>query len=516
MWSPPPSLSPASERPPAPRLGGRFGSLPRPTDRSREADLPPWLREAADDNDEPGFRPPGLGRPPASPFARSGTERPSSLFGSRPGRPAGQANNRPGFGRSPRSDRSATARQIVVSLPRPEDGWKNAAYQLEVVIDGESSRRETPFKFISAIKLLGLEPGVAAQTPEDFSRTPVFLSGTQYIDCLVHLEEAPVNTPVTGRLYNRITGTLLAENSALTPRQGQQAVQLSWENLKWPAGQYRVAVSVEQGNELSTDVEVVSRIRADQITLCHRIDKNSGPIGTNWPFRPGDTCCCVVEFKAPPSGVEVSATWYRKSEAAPINQMRPVTTTAAPDQRKVFNLTHIPLTPGHYSVVIEGKNLVREERTFEVLPYSSAQIAARLSHRTNRVLSPLLQKYPLAQVIMTLILTVLLAGAFGLADDALDRTAAAGTRSGDLILQIAHGISQPSLLWVLLWLAFGTGYGALHARYVKRLGSETENRAYEAVNLLLVFAGGALAWYLTSTILFGVGHLWPDEVWGSV
>ena len=176
----------------------------------------------------------------------------------------------------------------MVSLPRPEAGWKTADYTLEVTIDGELVRRDVPFKFTDSVKLVGLEAGVAGFQAEDFSRASTFLVGVQYVDCQAHLEEAPVNTRLTGRLYNGITGTVVAETVAYTQKQGTQAVQLSWENIGWQPGHYRIAVFAENGNELNADIDLVTKIRADRVVVCHQVDKNNGPIGTDWPFRPGD------------------------------------------------------------------------------------------------------------------------------------------------------------------------------------------------------------------------------------
>ncbi len=359
---------------------------------------------------------------------------------------------------------------------------------------------------------------MAAQPSDSFGKTSIFLVGTQYVDCLAHLEEAPVNTCVTGRATSVTTGTLVAETVAYTQKQGHQSVQLSWENTVWQPGHYRLVATVENGNELSADIEVVTKIRADHIILCHQVDKNNGPVGANWPFRPGDQCYCVVEFNAPPPGVEVIAAWYRKNGSVPIIQTRPYVTTAAPDQRSVFRFTsedrNASLTPGHYSVVVEGKNLVREERTFEVLPYSRAQVIQRATQNAYQKVSPLIQKYHLTQMALSLGLTALLVLALWLVDVGLGHTLSANQRSGDVILRLAHTISRPSVEWGLGWLAFGGVYAALHTRHVKKMGQAVESPIYSTVNLLIVFASGALVWYLASTIAFGAGHLWPDKLWG--
>jgi hypothetical protein len=228
--------------------------------------------------------------------------------------------------------------------------------------------------------------------------------------------------------------------------------------------------------------------------------------------------CCVVELGDPPPGVEVSATWYRKNQSTPLAHTRPYVTTAALDQRAVFKLTfgrrHTALTPGHYSVVVDGKNLVREERTFEVLPYSRAQMVSRAVQSVCRKAAQFFQKYHLTHVVVTLGMTVLLALAFLLADIGLAHILGVEQRSGDPILRIGHGISQPGFEGGLGWLAFGAAYAVLHTRHVKRLAKAVESRIYAAINLLLVFAGGALAWYLASYLVFGAGHLWPDKLFG--
>jgi hypothetical protein len=156
-----------------------------------------------------------------------------------------------------------------------------------VSIDETAAQQQTPFNFIDSIKLTGLEPGVIVQRPAGFGRSSTFLVGTPQIDCLAHLDTAPVNTRLTGRVYNVVTGTLITETTAYAQKQGRQAVQLSWENTGWQPGHYRIVVSVEQGSELNTDVALVAKIRAEKIILCHQVDKNSGPVGADWPFHPG-------------------------------------------------------------------------------------------------------------------------------------------------------------------------------------------------------------------------------------
>jgi hypothetical protein len=366
--------------------------------------------------------------------------------------------------------------------------------------------------------LTALEPGAIGQRPDDFGRTATFLVGTQYVDCMAHLEAAPVNTTITGRLYHATTGTLLAQTSAQTPKQGRQSVTLSWENTGWQPGDYRLVVAVERGNELTTAVQLVSRIRAEQIILCHQVDKNNQPVGANWPFYPGDHCCCVVELGTPPVGVEVVASWYRKNETAPMYQTRPYTTTASPDQRVIFRLVPggkpAALTPGHYSVVIAGRNLTREERAFEVLPYSRGQNIKRALQNVYQRIAPLIERYHLLVALAALGLTALLVLAFWLADAGLKETFGATQRSREALLLIGHSLGHARPEWGLGWLAFGSVYAALRVRYVKKLGSDTESLLYEAINLLLVFASSVLAWYLASYLAFGAGHLWPNALAG--
>ena len=503
-----PPDSPASSRP---SLLGRFGSgrpgAARPGS-SQAAELPPGLRrrDDQDDRDVPEFL-------RARPFDRAATERPPLNRFRRSSGP-----ERPFRGRAARSGPSPTTQPLVVSLPRPTDGWKPADYRIEVTLDDAAATHQTPFRFVESIKLTGLEPGVIAQRADRFNGTSTFLVSAPYVDCFVHLEQAPVNARVSGRLYSVTTGTLVAETVALTEKQGRQSVQLSWENRVWQPGHYRMVAAVEHGDELHADIEFVTKIRADKIVLCHQVDRNNGPVGTNWPFHPGDPCYCVVEFNAPPSGVEVIATWYHQHENTPIHQTRPYITSAAPDQRSVFSLgsrgRDVALRPGHYSVIVEGKNLVREEQTFEVLPYSGAQIVQRAAQSVYHKATPFVERYHLGQVILSFFMTALLVLALWLADRALGHVLSANQRSGDAILRLAHAISHPGVGWGLGWLALGGMYAALRTRHVESLGKTGEEHLYSTINLLLTFASSALVWYLATTIAFGAGHLWPDKWWG--
>jgi outer membrane protein assembly factor BamB len=500
--------SPVSSRPSLPgRFGGGRPGAPRPGS-SQEAELPPGLRrrDDQDDLDVPEFlraRPFDRAVPERSPFGRFGRS---------------STPDRPFPGRAARSGPGPTAQPLVFSRPCPMGGWKAAAYQIEVTLDEAAATHQTSFQFIESIKLTGLEPGIIAQRADSFDGTSTFLVGAPYVDGLVHLEQAPINARVSGRVYSVTTGTLVAETAALTQKQGRQSVPLSWENTAWQSGHYRMVAAVEHGNELHADIELVTKIRADRIVLCHQVDKNNGPVGADWPFRPGDQCYCVVEFNAPPSGVEVTAAWYRQHENTPITQTRPYVTSAAPDQRSVFRLSprdrNAALTPGHYSVILEGKNLVREELTFEVLPYSRAQIVQRAAQSAYQKAAPLIEKYHLAQVLLSLFLTALLVLALWLADMALGHVLSAHQRSGDAILRLAHAISRPGVDWGLGWVAFGGMYAVLRTRHVESLSKAGEERLYSAINLLLAFASSALVWYLASTIAFGAGYLWPGKWWG--
>jgi hypothetical protein len=485
----------SSARPSPP---GRFGAdRPRPSQSSQEAEPPPGLRRWAD-RDAP--RPNPFERPPQGRFGRSNSP------------------ERPFPGRAARSDPSATAQPLVFSLTRPPDGWKDASYQIEVTLDDATATHQTSFRFIESIKLTGLEPGVLTPHGDSFSGTSIFLVSAPYVDCRVHLEQAPVNARVGGRVYSVTTGTLIAETAAFTQKQGRQSVALSWENTAWQTGHYRMVAVVEGGNELHADIEFVTKIRADNVVLCHQVDKNNGPVGVAWPFHPGDRCYCVVEFSAPPPGVEVVTAWYRKHETTPISQSRPYITSAAPDQRSVFQLSardrSAALTPGHYSVVLEGTHLVREELTFEVLPYTRVQTVRRAAQRVHQKVAPFAQSYHLGVAVLSLGLTALLVLALWLADMALGHMLSANRRSGDAILRLAHAGSHPGAEWAQGWLISGAVYAVLRARHVGKVGNAVEEYVYSAVNLLLVFASSALAWYLATTIAFGTGHVWPGEWWG--
>ncbi len=464
---------------PAPRAPG---APPSPFGRDRADPMPPWLARMRDD--------PQRDRPSAA--------RPGGLFG--------------GLGVA---RRSPTARRVVVSLPRPETGWDHELYHLEIAIDGES-RGKTEFRVIEAPALIGLETGLAGSAAEkDFGKTHVFLSSSRYIDCLAYLKEAPVNTRVVGRLYNTVSGALLGESVAITLKQGRQSILLSWENPGWRAGHYRIAVSVTPGNELITEIELVDQLHIGHLVLCHAIDNQNGPIGTEWPFYAGDTCYCVLELEDPPPGVDVQAEWYRKDERSASAKPLAYLTTPGGQQHAVFNLSgeYGLLRPGYYSVVIRGSHVARQERSVEVFPHPPLRRLGQTAQRVMDRVSPttrnlLLTGLGAAGVIFVLALAALLLEAG--VQVILDRR----DLTRDAMLTLGHAVGHPTPLWGLAWLAFAAGYGTLYTRQVKGLASTVEKGTYGPANLLLVFAASTLTWTMLGTIALGLGRLWPGTWWG--
>jgi hypothetical protein len=370
---------------------------------------------------------------------------------------------------------------------------------------------------IEAPTLTGLEPGLAGSAAEkDFGKTHVFLSNSRYIDCLAHLKDAPVNTLVSGRLYNTVSGALLGENTVLTQKQGRQSVQISWENPGWRTGHYRIVVAVTPGNELTTEIELLNQLQIDHIILCHEIDNQNGPIGTEWPFYAGDSCYCVLELQDPPPGVELQAVWYRKGQEISSAEPLPYLTTPGGDQRAVFNLSaeHAHLPRGHYSVVIKGSHVARQERSFEVLPHPPLRHLRRAAQTVIEKVAPAVHHYHLMTGLGAAGAVFLLALAAMFVDAGAQRVLDSGPLTRDAMLTLTHAVGHPTPLWGLAWLAFAGGYGTLYTRSVKGIASTLEKKVYGSANLLLIFVASTLTWYLLGTIALGLGWLWPGTGWG--
>ncbi|MBN1565618.1 MAG: hypothetical protein JXA10_17365 [Anaerolineae bacterium] len=410
-----------------------------------------------------------------------------------------------------------SARVMVFELPRPESGWDIATYQLEVTLD-EGVKQHDSFKVIETIQLAGLEPGVPAPRGPEFYSSYVFMANTNYIDCMVHLHEAPVNTAVRGKLYSTTSGMLLGETVATTKKQGRQQVQLTWQNGGWRTGYYRLEVEVHPGNTLTTEIELIARITVQGINLCHQIAPDGGPVGTDWPFYPGDRCYCVAELGAPPPGVKLQATWYHKEHQLNTVSPPPYVTKAGTQQYAVFELAfkdkQETLTPGHYSVVVSGQDMIRAEQSFTVQPYPRRHQMMQTIHAARDRSMAFLKKYHLDRILPLLFLMLLFGLGFALADAGLNYTLDHDRESGNAILRISQALGQPRWEWAIGWFVGGIAYAVLQTRNERNLGGVFEDDAYKIIHYLLVFVSSALVWYTLSYLLFSVGYVWPTILLG--
>jgi hypothetical protein len=499
---------PAPPRRPFGGLGSRFGpGADRPGARPGGPPLPPLPARP----DRPVDR---LGRAaPAPP-----PERPAHPF-SRPPAPASERDGAPArspFG-SPRpaAGRKPGVKPVVFSLPRPADGWTADRYQVEVSVD-DVTKKQAEFKVIDTIVLTGLEPGIGGtDSGQDFGRAQIFMTSAKTIDCLVHLQEAPVNTPVTGKIYSVTSGALLGETTVSTPKQGHQAVQLSWQNPGWRPGYYRITATVAHGGELSTEIELLHRLKVNQLILCHRVDAQNGPVGTGWPFYPSDSCHCVLELEAPPPGVDIHADWYCAGQADPIGQSAPYTTTPGGDQRAVFVLDRPGrLKPGHYSVVIWGEEITRQERSFEVLPAGVNQRVGYWFDAAQQKATPVIQRFHLKTFAAVVIRVWVLAAALALLDNAVSQTIRPDERAHAALLVFSRTLNTPGWNWFAVWTIAALGYGVLFTRRVHHLGKNGEDGAERVVTLGLAFVSSAAVWSLLSYLLLPLGRLASGNVIG--
>ncbi|MBI5958877.1 MAG: hypothetical protein HY866_09095 [Chloroflexi bacterium] len=519
-----------NRQPPRRPFGGfgrsRFGSGDRPAPRPGSSPLPPlsprpttpsdrpprpgenipaWLSRLRDEPARPGATPPER---PANPFARPSAP-PANRDQEAPSRSPFSSAARPAPARKP------GVKPYVFSLPTPEDGWQPETYQVEVTVD-DQVKKQADFKFIDQIQLTGLEPGIAGTNiDKDFGRAQVFMTSARTIDCLAHLKEAPVSTPVTGKIYSVTSGTLLGEATASTQKQGQQAVQLSWQNTGWRPGFYRIAVSVRGGGEANTEIQLLHRFKVEDVVLCHQVDSQSGPVGTGWPFYSGDKCHCVLELEAPPPGVDIQADWYRAGDAKPIWQSKTYTTTPSGDQRAVFVLEKPgTLKPGHYSVVIRGKEMIRQERSFEVRPASLIRQVGHMVETTRQKAFPVIERFHLDTFVEAVIAVLLLGVVFRLLDMGTAETVPSSERARDAIFSFSHFLNYPVGQWAAGWGIFAGVYGVLHTRREHHLASKTEGEFDRAAALGLVFVVSGLGWYLMSYLVLGLGQLESENLLG--
>lgn len=510
--------------PPRPVVSGRPFPPPGSNPFSRPAPgLPPQRPSPFGARRAPGSppqRPSPFGARPApdgsvprpSPFSR-----PPSPFGTRPS-PFGGSSGRPA---SPFA-RSTPDQQFVFGLERPERGWQAATYRLEIALDSDITR-EIEFQFVDRVPIARLEPGILTARPGPgrtdplFSASQVFLTTTSPVACQVVFREAPVDLEVTASLYSAATGVLFDQHTARTTKQGFQSVQFGWDNPGWRPGLYRIVASTPHSDEASTEIELIARLEIRSIALCHRVDEDQGPVGMGWPFHPGDTCFCVVEFEAAPPGIAVQAELYAKEAAEPLVQTAPQVVTAGGEQRAVFALRdsdNLPLRPGHYAVVIRGSDVNRRERSFEVLALPRWQVIEHAAARAGRRVWDFIRKHHIQMMLRDLGAVILLALAFVLANEALKQVVEREQRSRDVVLSAGYSAGQPGVWWALGWLALGAGYGILRTRKVKELSRPIEEKTYPVVNALLIFFSSALAWYLLTCTAFGIGSVRPGALWG--
>lgn len=412
------------------------------------------------------------------------------------------------------------ARQMVFVLPCPAEGWETAVYDFEASVD-DAPKHRAQFKILDQVRIVALEPG---QQPglgdEDFARSHLFLVSsrdvTRYVDCQVHLENPPVDVAVTGRVFHAPSDVEVATARVKTQREGVHHVNLGWQIADWRPGPYRLEVSVEYGNTLHADIELITQYTVRNVVLCHQVDRTNGPIGTAWPFYPGDAVHCVVDLGTPPPGMRLEVTWHAKDHVLPDTEPQSYTTVAGHERYASFKL-HLPedeyLKPGHYSVVVWGGHVTREERSFEVLrPPVYRALVERVRMLWQRV-EPTIKKYRIGQALLSAgtvwgLALVLLLLTYG-----VDYVAGTAHIDTDAILNMTRSISHVNVLWILGWLGLGSSYGVLRVRFVKDQGGVFEDGLFVVFHFLLVFGGTLLVWFHLSTLIFGPGYLWPGAIW---
>jgi hypothetical protein len=370
---------------------------------------------------------------------------------------------------------------------------------------------------VDKVQIAGVEPGLMpALGQEQFGHSHLFLTSSRYVDCQVHLKDAPVDVTLTGRVTRVDSGAEIASASAQTDREGNHALTLTWENVTWRPGMYRLEITAEHGNTLSTEIEMIAHYVVQGVTLCHQVDRTHGPIGTEWPFYPTDTVYCVVELGTPPPGVQLEVTWHAKDNTLSETDPQRYATAAADDHYASFK---IPLRdgenlePGHYSVVVQGPNVSRVERSFEVLPPPVRQAWVARARKLWTRVEPEFKKHHIGQMLLSAGSVLLLAVVLLLFNYGIDYAAGAPYIDTDPILNTARSISHINLLWVLGWLVLSGSYGVLQVRFKHDKSDGFEDGVYVLLNLLLTFASTLLIWFQLSTLVFGPGYLWPGAVW---
>lgn len=413
-----------------------------------------------------------------------------------------------------------------MAFPAPEEQWQPGTYNLEIKIDN-STTRQVQFKVQDEIQILGLDPGLLPSLgQQNFAHTSTFLSSAKYIDCQVHLKDAPYNLPLTGRIYNANSGALIQQTSASTRYEGDQVLNMTWEQPWWRPGPYRIEVTADRANTVHTEIEVISHYSVADIVLCHQIGPDNGAIGTDWPFYPDDTCYCVVELGTPPPGVEFEVTWHQKSgdwKNAPRRSSRGqqretqrYTTKAESNQRAAFKLTppeNKTLTPGHYSVVISGPSVTRAERSFEVKPYPLSQRARESISSAWGKVEPAVKRHHLRQVLAVTGMMVLLALALLLLNTITTYATGSHRANADPVLDIGQAVSHVNPLWFAVWLPLSVGYGLMFTRYEKNKSSDLEEILFVPLNTLLILFSTLLVGYQFSYLAFGPTYLWPGTFW---
>ncbi len=410
----------------------------------------------------------------------------------------------------------AITRQFVFALPCPDTGWQIGSYRLEIELDGAPADA-AEFQIVGGVRLVALEPGhVMPNSTPAFSPSPVFLTRTPAVTCRAHLRDAVAGLHLTGRLIRAATDTVVDATDIVTTDDGQYTIMLSWRNTGWQPGIYRAVVSVEGGGELSTEITLIARLHLDAVRLCHRVDDDGVPIGTQWPFYPDDTPHCVVELGSPPPGIEIQADWHNRSDTLAATHGDPYVTTGDPDQQAVFDLGQTGnrhLVPDHYSILIKGRDIDLEERSFQVLPYPlhrTIRIMARNAHlralvwlKWHRLDSAL----SAGGWVLLLTLFLTLAGA------GLDRSMDTA-RVGDPILRLTRALGKVTPAWALAWLAGAALYGGVRTRVSYARSRARARRIFETVDRVLAFAASGIVWYWLTWLLFAPGFGWPGALWG--
>lgn len=412
------------------------------------------------------------------------------------------------------------AQQVVLAISRPPEGWQAGIYELRVTLDG-AEQFQTSFKLINRVEVSAIRPGLLTVPGQSgFGAARSFLVAVPYIDCEVTLEEAPAGIVVKGLLYSSTATAPIAEASVPTHTEGKQTVTLSWENRNLRTGLYRVEVSAEHGNALSSEIEIVSHHTARQVVVCHDLDDQGGPIGADWPFRPGDACLCVVDLGTPPTGLELQARWYHQGDAAFASTPQRHVTACSDERFVAFRLERREgqmLPTGHFSVVVQGPHFNREERCFEVRPapvyQRIAQGAASLEAAWQRA-RPALEEYHPVALLRTLGGGLLLALALLILGIVVRLMAGEARIAADPVLGLGQVTGRFSPWWLIGAVVLSMGYAVLHTRCEEDQAGDRERRLFAVLHPILLALSTLLVWYQASTVIFGPGFRWPNILWG--